>query len=82
MLYPLKVGQKLSIGLFGESGESRRAPQSPKSRIWAEVKDAEDAAWGRRPYLELLCWAKAQGISSNVKLCVKTLGLTPLSGYC
>ena len=49
VLYPPKVGQKLSIGFIGESGESRLIAVHSKSRVWAEVKDAGDAAWGRRP---------------------------------
>ena len=54
MLYPPKVGQKLSIGLIGGSGESRLVAVRSKSRVWAEVKDAEDAAWGHRPRPEVL----------------------------
>ena len=45
VLYPPKVGQKLSIGFIGESGESRLIAVHSKSRVWAEVKDAEDACW-------------------------------------
>ena len=47
--YPPKVDDFLSIGLFGESGESRCLGQSCKSRVWADPKDAGDAALGRRP---------------------------------
>ena len=47
--YPPKVDEKLSIGLFGESGERRPVPRLTKSGVWADPKDAGDAALGRRP---------------------------------
>ena len=52
--YPTKVHEKLSIGLFGESGERRPAPRPTKSGVWADPKDAGDAALGRRPRPEHL----------------------------
>ena len=47
--YPPKVDEKLSIDLLGRSGRRRLLGQACKSRVWADPKDAGDAALGRRP---------------------------------
>ena len=51
--YPPKVDKKLSIGLFGESRESCVVAVSSKSGVWADPKDAQYAALGRRTHPEV-----------------------------
>ena len=66
--YPPKVDEKLSIGLFGRSGRRRLLGQACKSGVWADPKDAGDAALGRRPRPETLVdsararWGKKEKI--------------------